>query len=174
MDALKFYLFIGDHALIDLGCIGHFNPKLITVKSKSRELLSIDSPAVPITGSASATARTSKRGAKMVIGRNHIPSSVDNLHVDLHVQMSDNRYKYGGGTSALGHYGGHGHVGHGGRSAMSRRGGSLGPPRAMRDASGQLIIDHDEENLSDKEMYARNVPAIGRFDRSESNCILRR
>lgn len=33
----------------------------------------------------------------------------------------------------------------------------------MKDASGQLIIDQDEENLSDKEMYARNVPAIGEW-----------
>ena len=41
----------GDHALVDLGCIGHFNPKLITVRSKSRDLLSIDSSAVPIQGS---------------------------------------------------------------------------------------------------------------------------
>jgi hypothetical protein len=37
-----------DHALIDLGCIGHFNPKLITVRSKSGDLLSNDSSAVPI------------------------------------------------------------------------------------------------------------------------------
>ena len=47
---LKKY-FPGDHALVDLGCIGHFNPKLITVRSKSRDLLSIDSSAVPIQGS---------------------------------------------------------------------------------------------------------------------------
>ncbi len=32
--------------------------------------------------------------------------------------------------------------------------------RTTRDSTGQLIIDQDEENLSDKEMYARNVPAI--------------
>ena len=32
---------------------------------------------------------------------------------------------------------------------------------ARRDPSGQLIIDQEEDNLSDKEMYARNVPAIG-------------
>ncbi len=39
-----------DHALVDLGCIGHFNPKLITVRSKSGDLLSNDSSAVPIQG----------------------------------------------------------------------------------------------------------------------------
>ena len=50
MMMLKKY-FPGDHALVDLGCIGHFNPKLITVRSKSRDLLSIDSSAVPIQGS---------------------------------------------------------------------------------------------------------------------------
>ena len=33
--------------------------------------------------------------------------------------------------------------------------------RTVRDPSGQLIIDQEEDNLSDKEMYARNVPAIG-------------
>ena len=33
---------------------------------------------------------------------------------------------------------------------------------ARRDPSGQLIIEQDEDNLSDKEMYARNVPAIGK------------
>ena len=40
-----------DHALVDLGCIGHFNPKLITVRSKSGDLLSNDSSAVPIQAS---------------------------------------------------------------------------------------------------------------------------
>ena len=53
----------GDHALIDLGCIGHFNPKLITVRSKSRELLSIDSPAIPILG----TAKQTKRGSSKMV-----------------------------------------------------------------------------------------------------------
>ncbi len=43
----------GDHALIDLGCIGHFNPKFITVRSKSRDLMSTDSTAVPVQGSKS-------------------------------------------------------------------------------------------------------------------------
>ena len=41
-----------DHALVDLGCIGHFNPKLITVRSKSGDLLSNDSSAVPIQASS--------------------------------------------------------------------------------------------------------------------------
>ena len=67
-------------------------------------------------------------------------------------QMTESRFSKYGSTSALGH------MGHHGSGRASRRGGH---PRAMRDASGQLIIDHDEENLSDKEMYARNVPAIG-------------
>ena len=63
VDLIMFIFITGDHALIDLGCIGHFNPKLITVRSKSRELLSIDSPAVPILG----TAKQTKRGpSKMV------------------------------------------------------------------------------------------------------------
>ena len=44
---------------------------------------------------------------------------------------------------------------HGYRTASGRR------VNARRDPSGQLIIDQDEDNLSDKEMYARNVPAIG-------------
>ena len=47
----KYLIYLGDHALVDLGCIGHFNPKLITVRSKSRDLLSIDSSAVPIQSS---------------------------------------------------------------------------------------------------------------------------
>ena len=38
-------------------------------------------------------------------------------------------------------------------------------PKAIKDATGQLIIDQDEENMSDKEMYARNVPAIGKYTR---------
>ena len=35
--------------------------------------------------------------------------------------------------------------------------------RGFRDATGQLIVDHDDgmDNLSDKEIYARNIPAIG-------------
>ena len=44
---------------------------------------------------------------------------------------------------------------HGFRTTSGRR------VNARRDPSGQLIIDQDEDNLSDKEMYARNVPAIG-------------
>jgi hypothetical protein len=41
---------------------------------------------------------------------------------------------------------------------------SISKPRSLRgfrDASGQLVLDHDEENLSEKELYARNIPAIG-------------
>ena len=47
-----------DHALVDLGCIGHFNPKLITVRSKSGDLLSNDSSAVPIQASSKARRQT--------------------------------------------------------------------------------------------------------------------
>ena len=48
---------------------------------------------------------------------------------------------------------------------VSGRGG-ISKPRSMRgfrDATGQLIVDHDDgmDNLSDKELYARNIPAIG-------------
>lgn len=42
------------------------------------------------------------------------------------------------------------------RGAYPRR-----PTRSMRDPLGQVIIDQEDEDLSDKEMYARNVPAIG-------------
>ena len=58
-----------------------------------------------------------------------------------------------------------------GRGGMAQAGpGGLRPgiskPRHMRgfrDATGQLIVDHDDgmDNLSDKEIYARNIPAIG-------------
>lgn len=47
-----------DHALVDLGCIGHFNPKLITVRSKSGDLLSNDSSAVPIQASSRTRRQT--------------------------------------------------------------------------------------------------------------------
>ncbi len=43
---------------------------------------------------------------------------------------------------------------------------SISKPRSLRgfrDASGQLVLDHDEENLSEKELYARNIPAIGNY-----------
>lgn len=42
---------------------------------------------------------------------------------------------------------------------------SISKPRSLRgfrDASGQLVLDHDEEDLSEKELYARNIPAIGK------------
>ena len=42
-----------------------------------------------------------------------------------------------------------------GRGAMGARRG------ARRDISGQMVIDHDEDNLSDKETYSKNIPAIG-------------
>ena len=60
-----------------------------------------------------------------------------------------------------------------GRGGMAQAGpGGLRPgiskPRHMRgfrDATGQLIVDHDDgmDNLSDKEIYARNIPAIGSY-----------
>ena len=43
-----FFFSSGDHALIDLGCIGHFNPKVVTVRSKSRDVLSVDSTPVSL------------------------------------------------------------------------------------------------------------------------------
>ena len=56
-------------------------------------------------------------------------------------------------------------TGYGG--ASGRRGGrSISKPRNLRgfrDANGQLVFDPDDENLSDKELYARNIPAIGRL-----------
>jgi RIMS-binding protein 2 len=114
-----------DHALVDLGCIGHFNPKLITVRSKSGDLLSNDSSAVPI--QASSRTRRAARG--------------------------DSRVRYGP-TSGYG----------GGGAGGGRGGRSISKPRNLRgfrDASGQLVFDPDDENLSDKELYARNIPAIG-------------
>ena len=45
----------------------------------------------------------------------------------------------------------------GGRGMGARRG-------ARRDISGQMVIDHDEDNLSDKETYSKNIPAIGKID----------
>ena len=49
--------------------------------------------------------------------------------------------------------------GRGGRSGISKPRNL----RGFRDASGQLVFDPDDENLSDKELYARNIPAIGRI-----------
>ena len=50
--------------------------------------------------------------------------------------------------------------GRGGRSGISKPRNL----RGFRDASGQLVFDPDDENLSDKELYARNIPAIGRIN----------
>ncbi|CAB4058320.1 RIMBP2 [Lepeophtheirus salmonis] len=104
-----------DHALVDLGCIGHFNPKFITVRSKSRDLLSNDSTAVPI------QQKTGKKGQRIT-------------------DIRGGRYTQGGVRT------------------MGRTG--RGRFRGVRDATGQLVIEHDEDNLSDKELYARNIPAI--------------
>jgi hypothetical protein len=55
-------------------------------------------------------------------------------------------------------------VRYGNTSGYSRGGRSISKPRNLRgfrDASGQLVFDPDDENLSDKELYARNIPAIG-------------
>ena len=71
----------------------------------------------------------------------------------------DSRVRYGP-ASGYGAGGG----GRGGRSISKPR--NL---RGFRDASGQLVFDPDDENLSDKELYARNIPAIGIFsDKSRS------
>ena len=34
--------------------------------------------------------------------------------------------------------------------------------RGGRSMTGQMVIDHDEDNLSDKETYSKNIPAIGK------------
>ena len=62
-------------------------------------------------------------------------------------------------------YGPSGQYGRGGM-ITSGTGRGIAKPRSMRgfrDATGQLIVDHDDgmDNLSDKEIYARNIPAIG-------------
>ena len=44
-----------------------------------------------------------------------------------------------------------------GRGLGSRRGGR----REM--VGGQMVIDHDDDNLSDKEVYSKNIPAIGEY-----------
>ena len=100
---------------MDLACIGHFNPKNITVRSKSRDLLSTDSVSVPVPLSSRRREKNEGRGR---MGR---PAR--------------------GGL---------------GRGMGSRRGGR----REM--VGGQMVIDHDDDNLSDKEVYSKNIPAIGR------------
>ena len=62
----------------------------------------------------------------------------------------------------------HGPSGQYGRGGMTTGPGGRGiskprMQRGFRDATGQLIVDHDDgmDNLSDKEIYARNIPAIG-------------
>ena len=64
-----------------------------------------------------------------------------------------------GAVGGAGGRSGYGPGGMGPRSGISKP----GRMRGFRDATGQLIIDHDEENLSDKELYARNIPAIGQL-----------
>lgn len=105
----------GDHALVDLACIGHFNPKNITVRSKSRDLLSTDSVCVPVPASSR------RRSKPEVAGR---------------------------GRAGRG-------LGRG--RPLGRRGGR----REM--IGGQMVIDHEDDNLSDKEVYGntKNIPAIG-------------
>ena len=63
-------------------------------------------------------------------------------------------------------YGPSGQYGRGGMAAGPGGGRGISKPRmqrGFRDATGQLIVDHDDgmDNLSDKEIYARNIPAIG-------------
>ena len=72
--------------------------------------------------------------------------------------IQDSRYgnKFVGGSS----------MGGGGGGPLIK--GTKRSTRCIRDASGQLIIDQEEDNLSDKEMYARNVPAIGKHARHVS------
>ena len=110
-------LFPGDHALVDLACIGHFNPKAITVRSKSRDLLSTDSVSVPVPAA-------SRRRTKPEIG---------------------------------------------GRASRGGRGRGLGRRGGRREmVGGQVVIDHEDDNLSDKEVYGntKNIPAIG-----EQTCL---
>ena len=68
-------------------------------------------------------------------------------------------------------YGPSGQYGRGGMAGGAGGGRGISKPRmqrGFRDATGQLIVDHDDgmDNLSDKEIYARNIPAIG-------ECLLR-
>ena len=60
-----------------------------------------------------------------------------------------------------GQYGRGGIAGGGGRGISKPR-----MQRGFRDATGQLIVDTRDDgmdNLSDKEIYARNIPAIGKY-----------
>ena len=103
--------------MVDLACIGHFNPKNITVRSKSRDLLSNDSVhvAVPL---------SSRRRDKQ-----------------------EGRGRMGRASRGMG------------RGLGARRGGR----REM--VGGQMVIDHEDDNLSDKEVYSKNIPAIGKCPR---------
>ena len=43
---------------------------------------------------------------------------------------------------------------------LGRGAGRRGGRREM--VGGQMVIDHEDDNLSDKEVYSKNIPAIGR------------
>ena len=95
---------------MDLACIGHFNPKNITVRSKSRDLLSTDSVQVQVPLSSRKRDKADARGRM-------------------------------------------------GRGRGVGRGGRRGGRREM--VGGQMVIEHDDDNMSDKEVYSKNIPAIG-------------
>ena len=42
---------------------------------------------------------------------------------------------------------------------LGRGAGRRGGRREM--VGGQMVIDHEDDNLSDKEVYSKNIPAIG-------------
>ena len=46
-----------------------------------------------------------------------------------------------------------------GRGRGVGRGGRRGGRREM--VGGQMVIEHDDDNMSDKEVYSKNIPAIG-------------
>ena len=46
------------------------------------------------------------------------------------------------------------------RGRLGRGAGRRGGRREM--VGGQMVIDHEDDNLSDKEVYSKNIPAIGR------------
>ena len=64
------------------------------------------------------------------------------------------------------------------RGGIQAAGRGISKPRmqrGFRDATGQLIVDHDDgmDNLSDKEIYARNIPAIGNQILLQNSCKYR-
>ncbi|CAL4059253.1 unnamed protein product [Meganyctiphanes norvegica] len=141
----------GDHALIDLTKIPGFEPKQVTVRTKSRESVSADSVPSQIPTFGRGRGRGKFHDDDLLQSDIDRPSELSDIAEESETEISDDnvddsdmhgdpqRNQTSGPAGVM-------------RGLFGGRGQRTGPPGSRVDHLGQTILDH-EDNMSDKEIY---------------------